>query len=163
MNTARMDALKAALDRMVGLTCWAAVGAVGSHVSLKIGGKIQRDIPIKNPNISALARKYTGEWGLFIQDCTWRVDSSRRVLASSRSTCDKFKSICTRLTGRTIVEAVLIRPAGDLVVTFDKNLTLRLFADCIDARDGTNYTLFTPTKSITVTHAGRIRTEKRNP
>src|SRR5215470_15713937 len=71
-----------ALNRLVGQLCWgvSAGAGTGSIVDLKIGRKILRKTPVRNPHLSRLQRKYDSEYAIFIE-CAWLTDRAIKQIA----------------------------------------------------------------------------------
>lgn len=144
-----------------GLKCWSVVAGIGSgsRVGLDFGGKIKRRRPLKNQMISEEARLYKGEFSLFLEDCTWRLESQERVMCSSKSENaegGEMLSELRSLIGLTVNEFQVFPLSHDLILEFDRKLLLRAFCDCVDEEDGDNYTIFTPSDSFTIGPKGGI-------
>lgn len=140
-----------------GLTCWAVTAGVGSRIVLDFGRKIKRDVPIKNMLISEASRIYKGEFSIFIEDCSWRLEKESLILCSSKS--DRGVNDSLRLiVGKKIINASVLTPGYDLTLEFDEKICFRSFSDCIwPETDGDNYTLFAPDRTMTIGAKGQLK------
>ncbi|RYG62870.1 hypothetical protein EON80_22290, partial [bacterium] len=77
-----IDEFRAKLAPFEGKACWAftAGKGTGSHVSFAFGEKMPRKMRIDNPHLTAEQQLYKGEFGLFLNDCAWELQSLGAVL-----------------------------------------------------------------------------------
>jgi len=165
MNTLQKFAID--LQKIAGLPCWAVIAGkgTGTRVSLQIGAKVKRGKPARNPHLSGAAREFTGEYCLFIMDCSWRLDAEKEVLCSSRSSSNLDGSEMLiglrKIIGEQIVEVRVTPPAHDLVLYFRNGCTLHLFVDGVDKNEGCdNYVFFAKETNYVVKSKGLVAEEK---
>jgi len=157
------------LQKLQGLECWGVVAGegTGSHVTLDFGRRIERARPLKNPKLPESQRQFKGEFGIFIQNCAWRLDTNS-VVCSSKSSNDN-EGVMVRglhaLIGQHAVNATASLPAHDLTIEFSRTTRLRLFCDCYDQNeDGDNYSFHAPDQVFTANAGGLLTLDsKRKP
>jgi hypothetical protein len=166
MEDISVDEFRKSLGRLAGQVCWGTVAGAGrgSVLSLNIGSKLIRDVPVKNPNLSDEVRNYDPEYSLFIE-CSWRVNSKTQVLFGAWDENDvegpKIQGL-QALVNQKIRSVSCSEPAFDLEIVFENELTLRVFCDStndIDAAD--NYALFLPHEIFIICNKSTIRKEER--
>jgi hypothetical protein len=150
--------LESALVSLVGERCWSVINGEGSGslVSTAFGKKLLRKLPLRNASLSDEQRNFEGEFELYVE-CAWRLESKEEVLCTSTSSNHRGglrdKSL-RNLIGRTVTDAVCTYPGGDLAITFDDSLALRIFVDQANEVDEfCNYTF--ATKDLLVTNAAK--------
>lgn len=134
---------------------------------LDFGQKIPRARPLKNPTLPEVLRQYKGEFGIFVQNCAWRLDSERTVCTSKSPNAKDGEMArgLQDLIGRRVVSVLVTLPTHDLVIEFSDGIKLSLFCDCFDQeRDGSNYS-FHSLKNVFVVQAGShlVRESKTKP
>lgn len=154
------------LRRLEGLQCWGITAGegTGSHVSLDFGKKIERARLLRNPHLSEAVRNFTGEFGIFVQDCAWRLDADKVICSSKTPNAnDGPMALGLRnLVDQRVVNAVATLPGYDLLIEFSAGAKLRLFCDCFDdASDGNNYSFHTPEWVFLVKAGGVLTSESR--
>ena len=155
-----------ALNRLVGQLCWGVSAGVGtgSVVDLKIGRKILRKIPVRNPHLGQLQRKYDSEYAIFIH-CVWRVDSKSKIVCGcwdDNTENGEMLAGLRRLVGSTITSVNVKNPAWDLDLTFSNGLVLRVFCDSVNLVDmDDNYSVFLPEGIFTVGTRGKLLKQQR--
>src|SRR4051794_4918517 len=120
-----MDAftqLVSELQKLQGLECWGVVAGegTGSHVTLDFGRKIERARPLRNPTLPDSLRHFKGEFGVFIQNCAWRLDINS-IVCSSKTPNDNDGAMVRglpMLIGQHVVTATAVLPGHDLVIEF---------------------------------------------
>jgi hypothetical protein len=140
------------------LECWGIVAGegTGSRVALDFGQRIPRARPLKNPTLPEIHRQYKGEFGIFVQNCAWRLDSGITVCTSKSPNTSDGEMVrgLQNLVGRRVVSVLVTSPAHDLVIEFSDGIKLSLFCDCFDQeRDGNNYSFHSLT-NVFVVRAG---------
>jgi hypothetical protein len=154
------------LKLLHGLECWGVLAGegTGSHVTLDFGRKIERARPLRNPTLPDSLRHFKGEFGVFIQNCAWRLETDR-IVCSSKTPNDNQGAMVRglqMLIGQHIVTATAMLPGHDLVIEFSGPHTLRLFCDCFSQEnDGDNYSLHTVDRVFTVQAGGVLSLESR--
>lgn len=147
---------EAALQKLVGLVCWSIVGGKpsGTIATFDFGQKIARRHPLHYPQLSLEQRSYYGEISLVTCFCPWRVENPDEVIGSWTERSDNGVPLMhplENLIGLTVERVELARPALDLTLTFSRDLTLRLFCDQTNEKDGgDNYIYFAPDRSYSV-------------
>ena len=146
------------LRNLHGQECWgiAAGEGTGSHITLDFGEKIPRARPLKNQNLPEMQRQHKGEFGIFVQNCAWRLEMDRAFFSSKSPNENDGEMVraLQNLIGRRVVSVVATPSAHDLAVEFSGAVKLSLFCDCVDEeRDGNNYS-FHSLKSVFVIRAG---------
>ena len=160
------DSFNSLLAEFVGLECWgvtAGTGA-GSHVSIDLGGKILRLKPLKNPIVSDLVRDYVSEFSVFVENCDWRLESSERVLCSSKNDNREGQEMLVglgNLLGCVTERLESNCPGHDLNIYFSKSIVLRLFCDSCSEEEGDNYSLFAGTLVTTIGPWGKLAFTRR--
>jgi hypothetical protein len=153
--------LTAALQEMVGHDCWGVIAGKSSVVGLHIGPKLKRAQPVQNPLLSAELREYDGQYGIMIM-CAWRLDTPTEVVAGSGDPAagGPTSTGLDRITGKRITAIAIAPPAMDLVVSFEGDLTLKVFCDGTDvADDSDNILVFSPSGAHGVGARGAITLE----
>jgi hypothetical protein len=154
------------LKMLPGLECWGVLAGegTGSHVTLHFGRKIERARPLRNPTLPDSLRHFKGEFGVFIQNCAWRLDA-RSIVCSSKTPNDNDGAMVRglhMLIGQHVVTATAMLPGHDLIIEFSGAHTLRLFCDCFDQeKDGDNYSLHSLARVFTVNAGGALSLESR--
>lgn len=152
------------LHHLNGLECWGVVAGegTGSRITLDFGKNIPRARPLKNPKLSEMQRQHKGEFGLFVQNCAWRL-GSETVICSSKSPNSSDGPMVRGLqsvVGQHVVNVAVTSPGYDLVVHFSGGARLHLFCDCLDqTRDGNNYSFHTLSRSFVICAGSTIITE----
>lgn len=154
----------AGLKCLIGLECWSIIAGkgTGSIISLNIGNRIPLDKISSNNKIPDIARRYTGEYGIFIE-CAWRLDNINEVICGSQSSNEDNGPMLTglqQLVPSHISDIQLYEPAKDLKIIFDNEYQLNIFCDNTNPEDyEDNYSLFTPDITFLVMSLGRIKLE----
>jgi len=154
------------LCNLQGLECWGVVAGegTGSRVTLDFGAKIERARPLRNPRLPEVLRQHKGAFGLFIQNCAWRLDADK-VICSWKAPNDNEGAMVSGLNtliGQHVVTATARVPAYDLVLEFSGSTKLHLFCDCFDqGRDGNNYSFHSANQSFAVGADGVLTLESR--
>ena len=166
MTKAIAQALNDAFHELEGLECWACVAGrgTGSMVSLDFGEKIKHRIPITNPHISEEARKFKGEYSLFIEGCAWRIEDKEKVLGCSDSSNEPDGAMIqslSQLINKKVVSVSLKYPSFDFSFLFEQGVSLHSFCFSNTADELDNYTLFTRDLAWTVSDHGECTTESR--
>ena len=165
MTKSNAQALNDAFHELEGLECWAWVAGrgTGSVVSLKFGEKIKRRIPVTNPHISEEARKFEGEYCLFIEGCAWRIEEEE-VLGCSVSSNEPDGAMIealSQLINKKVVSVSLKYPSFDFSLLFEQGVSLHSFCFLKTADELDNYTLSTRDSAWTVTDHGECVVEPR--
>jgi hypothetical protein len=143
-----------------------ADAGTGPVVDLKVGRKILRKIPLRNPHLSRLQRKYDSKYAIFIL-CVWRVDSKSKVVCGcwdDNTENGEMLAGLRRLVGSTITSVNVKKPAWDLDLTFSNGLVLRVFCASVNLVDmDDNYSVFLPEGIFTVSTRSKLLKEQRPP
>src|SRR5579863_4372902 len=119
------------LRRLEGLHCWGITAGegTGSHVSLDFGKKVERAKPLRNRHLTEAVRKFTGEFGIFVQGCAWRLDADKMICSSKTpNTNDGPMALGLRtLLDQRVVNAATTLPEYDLLIEFSTGTRLCLF------------------------------------
>lgn len=155
-----------AVNMLIGLKCWGAVGGVGTAFALDFGQKFLRDRPIPNKHLSHVVRENEPEFSLYVHGTPWRIQTETEVIAGWLDEGDSVdddpsQAALDRLLGSRVVRADLTAPAHDLVLTFDNGLTLSVFPDGSPHSDHDDYVLFTRHCWYAVGWGGLISVERR--
>lgn len=130
------------LEGFQGQTCWhVAAGAVGYAFSADFGDKIPRSTPFVFRGIPDTSEfgKFRGHVGLMIW-CRWRLDGLRAPISSSAEDKKAIEESLRVLIGATVKKATATPPAFDLIVEFDRDMTLRVFCENLPGIDtGSNW------------------------
>lgn len=133
------------ITNLKGKPCWSVqISGVGSLANLHFGAKIPRQQVMAHPDfkIDVDERVNQGEVVLYLEECPWRVDSSTAVLCSwmdENAEGGRLVEGLMQLKGLSVVEAEVVQPALDLILTFEGGLVLRVFPDQANPDEGDNY------------------------
>jgi hypothetical protein len=139
------------LKCLIGKECWSIIGGAGtgSNISLAFGEKVPKKRPLKNRSLTDEERNFNGEFSLYIT-CTWRIDSELEVACGCRednSAKGPMLRGLQKLVNQRVISVCLSPPALDLSLTFENNLSLRIFCDQTSLdEDHDNYTFFLRTR-----------------
>lgn len=139
------------LKCLIGKECWSIVGGAGTgtHISLAFGDKVPMKKPLTNPHLTEEERNFDGEFSFYIT-CVWRIDSESEVISGcweDNSEDGPMLRGLQKLVNQRVVAADSSLPALDLKITFENNLSLRVFCDQTSPEEGNdNYTFFLPTE-----------------
>jgi hypothetical protein len=156
-----------ALMSLKGQECWAVVAGegTGSHISLDFGKRIERARALRNPRLSEAVRRFTGEYGLFVRNCSWRLTVNAAIICTSRTPNDNDGVMVgglQSLVGQFVRGAQADGPTYDLIIDFSDGGRLQLFCDCFDQdRDGDNYSFYAPGHVFTLSASCRFVCERR--
>jgi hypothetical protein len=146
--TDKFQALEVTLNNLIGQPCWSVLVPDGleNGLSLSLGERIKRGIPLDAPSLTAEQRQYIGAYELTIADCTWRLDAPEVIVTSWSDETAIQRERLSYLLDQTVSNWEITWPGLDLTLHFDNSLSLRLFCDQTDPDEsGENYTLLTPT------------------
>jgi hypothetical protein len=137
-----------ALVRLVGSRCAGvtAGAGTGSALLLDFGARRRRDIEVPNDRLTYEQRVFEYEMSLRI-NCAWRLDAIDRVLCGWPDfdlTSGAAPACLDLLTGAKVNGAKLLDAALDLNLTFESDVSLRVFCDVTSEDDGDNYSLLIP-------------------
>ncbi|MCW8930254.1 MAG: hypothetical protein OQL19_08470 [Gammaproteobacteria bacterium] len=154
------------IKKICNLECWSVISGEGSgsHVSLEFGEKVPRNKPLSNPNLSDLSKKYTGKYSIFIEECSWRLESHELIICGSSSPNNNEGIMVNgldKLIGKKVVDINIAKLSLDIAITFNDDLKLILFCNTINIEDGDNYTFFTPQKNFTAQGYGCLDIEDK--
>jgi hypothetical protein len=147
-----------------GKSCWAAIAGrgTGSAIDLHFGSKVPRERPLSNPTLTEEERRFEGEVSIYIT-CAWRLDSKSSVVSGwldGGETVDEMVKGLKSIVGHRAEAVEIQKPAWDLKIKFDNDLTLMVFADQTNVLDrDDNYSVFVGTKGFTVGTRGELRWE----
>ena len=160
--------LQNAIQNLPGCLCWSFVGGegTGSTFSIEIGKKIPRSRPSKNKFLSDDAKLYDGEYSLYVQFASWRLDDSQSVICTSTDSNHNdglmVKGL-SRLVGCVISNVLLTKPGYDLVLDFDRGYRLTVFCCWSNELEpATNYDFFTPDQVFSIESRSEIKIAPRN-
>ena len=96
--------------------------------SLALGKKIPRKSILRNRAQPVAFRNYAPEIAFYIW-CTWRLDSSRSVVASSDGGEIEITRGLKRIIGKDLQRITITPPAWDIALHFEPDLRLTAFCD----------------------------------
>lgn len=157
--------LRTDLLSLVGEKCWAVVAGTGtgSVLSLYFGGRVPRQRRLSNPNVSAEAQEFDGEYVLYIE-CAWRLDSEDAVICSWTDDNSRGETMLTglqNLENETVRACELGHPAHDLTITFENGMALRIFCDQAGDDGPDNFSFFTGSQASVVGARGTVQRVRR--
>lgn len=165
MDTNGRPDLLSLLHSIRGLPCWyvSTGGAAGSTFQLALGGKVLRQVPLRNAAHPEEYRKFEGEVSLLVW-CAWRLDSVDAPLTSWDDAEAGVANGLGKLVGRVVESAEAAPPAWDLTVRFSGDLTLHLFCDHVpgDPSFDGNYDLRRDDVIVAVGPGPRLCIEQRS-
>lgn len=146
MATFRTDIaeIEAKMQGLLGHKAWGVALGQGSFVTVEFGQPVP---PAKNKGT------IHGEWHLWLYGCAWRLEQGERVVAASEDDRSKMEAAIQHIEGQVLLSFELQTPALDAVITFERDIVLRLFSN--DTEEMDSWMLFTPDKVITVGPAGQ--------
>jgi len=132
MTDLQVEEIRQHLNLLVGMRCWhlGAGKGTGSSFHLAFGKKLPRQVPLKMAPEGDEYGEFEGEASILVW-CTWRLDSPTSPVTSSDESPDVLARALKVLVGQEILEVVALPPAGDLCISFSKDLALRVFCDHI--------------------------------
>ena len=154
--------------RLVGEECWSVIAGkgTGSHVSMKVGAKIPRERPLKNPTLTEDERNFEGEFELFVTEASWRVEDAESVLCTDtdENTGKRYAHL-KGLAGRKVTSASVVFPSFDLLLEFEGGLRFCVFStfanDSEEYSDYDNYIFFTQEATYSVDGRSEVSKEKQ--
>lgn len=146
-NTDIINQLISVIEGLRGKPCWSVqISGVGSLANLHFGAKVprQKEQIMTHPDfkIDVDERVNQGEVVLYLEECPWRVDSASAVLCSwmdENKAGGRLVEGLSQLKGLSVIDAQVIQPALDLIITFEGGLVLRVFPDQSNPDEGDNY------------------------
>jgi hypothetical protein len=145
--------LATAVDRLRGLACWGTVagGSAGSAVALDFGGRRPRAKPLRRPHLTPEQQELEGEVSMLVH-CAWRLETSAAIVCGSGDDNGPDGPMLRGLTnvvGATVQHVESLCDGRDLVLTFDRDLTLRVFCDnTVPDQWSWNYTIFVDGQNV---------------
>lgn len=163
-----IEGFTAAIADLVGLDIWgvAAGAGVGTMAIIRVGPRVRRTVPLRNPHLSSAMRDYDSLFSLHLRGgCAWRLETSGEVLFVrwSRFEPGTTKPVLERVVGSTIEDARLSLPGLDLLIVLGNGLRLNLFCDASVQDEDCNYSLFTPSKVYSVEAGSVLCVEEHTP
>ena len=158
--------LKAEFQKIIGEECWGIIAGTGtgSVVSIQIGNKIPRKKSLDNIALEQAVRDFEAEYSLHIE-CVWRLDSDHEIICGAwddNSKGGKMLQGLNHLLGKQITRVTLLEPAWDFIIEFSNLFKFKVFCDQVNEEDeNDNYSLFTPTQTITVSNRSKIQSKSR--
>ena len=164
--------LSAALSEVVGRPCWEFVAGkgTGSNFTMDFGRKLKRARPLTNPHLSDAAKRYVGEYVLYVT-CPWRLQTRSTTVTSWADARKNRRGVqnnlglmlagLAQLKGARVSHVALRGPALDLRVTFDNGLSLVVFSDETEATGYPAYNFYTSQTSYSVLGSGLVESEPR--
>ena len=149
---------------LLGLRCWGVVAGrgTGSIFGVDFGKMIQRKKPITNRHLSDVQRSYRGEYNLFVE-CSWRLMDNISIVCSSKSNREAMYSGLQMMVNQKVKASSANPITGDLVIQFEKLLTLNIFCDETNVEENSdNYTIGTPELNFIVGCGSQVRFEPRD-
>src|SRR5690606_21991872 len=89
---------------------------------------------------------HQGEVVVYLEECPWRIDSAEAVICTwmdENAPNQRLHDGLMMLKDRRVLDAEVILPAYDLIITFEGGLILRVFPDQVNAEEGDNYAINT--------------------
>lgn len=158
-----VEKLEVAVKNLHGRECWALIAGegTGSAFSMKMGEKIPRKRPLQNPFLSADAKIFDGEYCLYVQFSSWRLDDVERVICTSTDSNENDGVMVqglSRLVGCRISGVSLTKPGCDLIIDLDRGYRLTVFCCWSNVLEpATNYSFFTPEIGFSVESRSEVR------
>ncbi len=120
------------LDALVGKPCWhvSAGGRTAPSFVLVLGGRVPRDLPLKNPAQPEAFRNSRGEVELLVWSA-WRLQRGPRVLATSDQG-EAGTAPLRSLVGAAVESVTCAAPAWDLTIRLSDGIELVTFSDHLD-------------------------------
>lgn len=168
VNTDTFLLMQLAVAELVSKKCWASVAGegTGSTFTISLGKKIARKRPLKNQFLSEVSKLYDGEYSMYVQFASWRLDGAQRVICTSTDSNHNDGVMVhglSKIVGRTVLCASLTKPGCDLILDFDRGYRLTVFCCWSNELEpATNYSFFTPDQVFSVESRSEIAIELRN-
>lgn len=120
------------LDAMVGKPCWhvSAGGPTAPSFVLVLGGRVPRDVPLRNPAQPDDFRHTRGEVELLVWS-PWRLQRGSSPLATSDQGEPGLAAL-RALVGAVVESVACAAPAWDLAIRFSDRTELVTFSDHLD-------------------------------
>jgi hypothetical protein len=152
------------LNELPGKECWSITGgpSTGSMINLALGQKIKRKQPLKGQFLSEDEKLHQGEYSIYIEFCSWRLEKKDIILCNSNddpsSNGNMFKEL-SQLIRKKITKINFVEPFLDLNVFFSDDLTLRIFSLAGLEESSDNYSIFHESIAHIVGPNGNLRVE----
>jgi hypothetical protein len=116
---------------ILGLTCWGAIAGegTGSMITLDFGERIPITPPLRNETLSNELRHFQGQYCIFVEGCSWRLEEEKRIICSWGDAPNTIGREVERLVGCQLTKAELPYWTLDLRLSFDDKYVLYLFCD----------------------------------
>ena len=160
MNTDSQAVAREALLSLTHMPCWYVSSGEGVCASFKLalGGKVKRDVEIKNLKHSELYRTFKGEVNLLVW-CSWRLERGPDILCTSKYTHEDIDVALAQLVGLDIVGVTEMSPMWDFRMSFSDKTSICIFCDNGDDDCDRNWTLSFSGRSIWADSKGRVCVE----
>lgn len=161
IDTLMVDSFREELLKIQSEVCWGVTAGkgTGSMVSLCFGEKIRRKKPVDNPHLSEDVRNFDAEYCLYLQECGWRLQTCKQVIASSASPNDNDGPMLAGLrsiVGERVLTAEVEDVSCDLKLEFSNGVNLRVFCFGRSGEEWDNYTFYTPAFWYSSTSNGHL-------
>jgi hypothetical protein len=141
------------------LPLWSFVGGNGSRIALDFGGRIPRQHPLTNQNLTEEQRLYEAERSLFVE-CPWSLTRAGEMLCSWEDDYAPVDAAFAKLIGLPVRNAAVDEDTGRLIITFANAEELSIVNDQVEkGLDG--YTIFEPGQALVVDANGHVIREPR--
>jgi hypothetical protein len=163
----RVDALRHALERFRGQTCWAVgmLGEYGADFVLHCGDKIARLAPIPMDQDSRSQPTVGGTSRLRTMGTPWRLQTSSEVIVSywdDESPGGRAMTCLQELVGDVVIAATAKPPAWDAIVLFASGRSLILFPSSGPWQSNyADYIVGADDREIVIHDGGRLARIKR--
>jgi hypothetical protein len=124
---------------------------------------VARETLLRNENRTTQERQFDGEYSIFMEQASWRVDDGRQILYGAWGHFSDSGEEMLRhdLTGALIRRAQVRGPGMDVRLEFDNGLYLDIFCDAVDSEQLGNYTVFSPQGILVVDVRSKVSWEAK--
>jgi hypothetical protein len=155
------DQVARQIKQFVGLQCWGVVAGAGtgSMATFDFGGRVAIKPPLANPHLTQELTTFQGEYGLFLEECHWQLESNSGILCTSDdSEIAIGQKLVAKLRGKRLSSGSVTDPSLDLDLFFEGGLRLCVLCQQTH-RDTRNYSIRSPSGWITVGASGQVSFE----
>lgn len=126
----KLARLNKIIETMLGQKAWGVSLGIGSFLTFEFGNPVPSE------------KKVHGEFHVWIQNCSWRIQQLGKVLACSEDERSRIIDSVKCLENLSLLKIELIRDGFDTVFKFDNDVILYLFT--IYSEEYENWMLYTP-------------------
>jgi hypothetical protein len=131
-----MEQIEKNVAFLVGRSTWGVELGIGSFVTMNWGESLPSDQD----------GFVYGEWYMWLYCCGWRIEQTHSIIVGSYDSPAVIEESIQNLEGKKVISVELSPNLGDLVLTFENELVLKVFNESSQAASA--WMLFTPEKHV---------------